>query len=155
MEQKYRTTLEEASRTAQSRRLEAIKEYEAFIKRHPNDKIWTPDVLMRLAELYYEKSEVDYRYADKEYNRRLLEVERISRLAKRELPMPSIFHGRVRGPSSYSEPWLEWPSWSSASSAARSSSWPWSGAARARETTRGARARALRMGEDRGDPKRG
>ncbi|MFH2009969.1 MAG: tetratricopeptide repeat protein [bacterium] len=89
LEQKYRTTLEEASRSAQSRRLEAIKEYEAFIKRYPNDTVWTPDVLMRLAELYYEKSEVDYRYADKQYNKRLREIERISKLAKRDLPVPS------------------------------------------------------------------
>jgi len=89
LEQRYKTTLEEASRTAQSRRLEAIKEYEAFIKRHPSDKIWTPDVLMRLAELYYEKAEVDYRYADKQYNKRLREIERISRLSGRELPVPS------------------------------------------------------------------
>jgi len=89
LERAYKTTLEEASRTAQSRRLEAIKEYEAFIKRHPSDKIWTPDVLMRLAELYYEKAEVDYRYADKQYNKRLREIERISRLSGRDLPVPS------------------------------------------------------------------
>jgi len=89
LEQTFKTTLEEASRTAQSRRLEAIKEYEAFIKRHPSDKIWTPDVLMRLAELYYEKAEVDYRYADKLYNKRLRDIERISRLSGRELPVPS------------------------------------------------------------------
>jgi tetratricopeptide (TPR) repeat protein len=89
LEQQYRTTLEEASRTAQSRRLEAIKEYEAFIKRHPSDKIWTPDVLMRLAELYYEKAEVDYRYVDRQYNKRLREIERISRLSGRDLPVPS------------------------------------------------------------------
>ncbi len=89
LERQYKTTLEEASRTAQSRRLEAIKEYEAFIKRHPNDRVWTPDVLMRLAELYYEKAEVDFRYADKQYSKRLREIERISRLSGRELPVPS------------------------------------------------------------------
>ncbi len=89
VERKYRKNLEEASRSAQSRRLEAIKEYEAFVKRYPNDKVWTPDVLMRLAELYYEKAQVDFRYADKKYQKRLMEIERLSRLAKRQLPMPT------------------------------------------------------------------
>lgn len=89
LDRRYRKNLEEASRSAQSRRIEAIKEYEAFVKRYPDDKVWTPDVLMRLAELYYEKAEVDFRYADKRYQKRLIEIERLSRLAKRELPVPS------------------------------------------------------------------
>src|SRR5205085_2364647 len=42
------------------RRLEAIAELERFYAKYPNDKRWTPDVMFRLAELYFERSNDEY-----------------------------------------------------------------------------------------------
>lgn len=41
-------------------RLRAIEEFEAFLERYPNDPIYTPDAMFRLAELYYEDSYESY-----------------------------------------------------------------------------------------------
>lgn len=41
-------------------RLEAIRYLEAFIRKYPGHPEYTPDALFRLAELYYEKSSIDY-----------------------------------------------------------------------------------------------
>ena len=38
------------------RRLAAITLFEGFLRRYPNDRRWTPDVIFRLAELYFEKA---------------------------------------------------------------------------------------------------
>ena len=35
-------------------RLDAIAAFEEFLQRYPNDPRYTPDVMLRLAELYYE-----------------------------------------------------------------------------------------------------
>jgi TolA-binding protein len=45
---------EEALLTEARRR--AIEEFEAFLRRYPNDATYTPDAMFRLAELYYEDS---------------------------------------------------------------------------------------------------
>lgn len=47
------TLLVEARRTA-------IEEFEAFLERYPNDPVYTPDAMFRLAELYYEASYEEY-----------------------------------------------------------------------------------------------
>ncbi|MDY0002213.1 MAG: tetratricopeptide repeat protein [Polyangia bacterium] len=88
LERKHKSLIDKAALNASARRLEAIKEYEAFVKRHPRDPVWTPDVLMRLAELYYEKAEEDFKVADKAYQAKVAEAERVYRLTKRELPVP-------------------------------------------------------------------
>ena len=48
---------EEQERT---RRIAAITLFEDFLQRYPNDRRWTPDVIFRLAELYFEKSHDEY-----------------------------------------------------------------------------------------------
>ena len=38
-------------------RLDAIAQFEEFLQRYPNDPKYTPDVMFRLAELYYEQQQ--------------------------------------------------------------------------------------------------
>jgi len=56
-------------REAKDRRRDAIAMFEAFLRRYPNDKRWTPEVLFRLAELYYEKSAEEFLDADEAYKK--------------------------------------------------------------------------------------
>ena len=41
------------------RRQNAIARFEGFVSKHPRDKRWTPDVLFRLAELYFDRSKLE------------------------------------------------------------------------------------------------
>ncbi|MCC6620112.1 MAG: tetratricopeptide repeat protein [Deltaproteobacteria bacterium] len=50
------------------RRNDAIRQFERFVAKYPTDPRYTPDAMFRLAELYYERSAVDYDDASKEYN---------------------------------------------------------------------------------------
>jgi cellulose synthase operon protein C len=58
------------------RREDAIAQFELFLKRYPKDPRYTPNAIIRLAELYFEKSETEYLAADREYNRMLELFER-------------------------------------------------------------------------------
>ena len=58
------------------RRLAAIGDFEQFLERYPNDVDYTPDVMFRLAELWYEQSVDDFNEADREYERRMTRYER-------------------------------------------------------------------------------
>ncbi len=49
----------------------AIADLQAFLARYPNHPEYTPDVVFRLAELYYERSLDRYNEADLEYDRAL------------------------------------------------------------------------------------
>ena len=44
-------------------RLRAIQEFERFIRRYPNDPVYTPDAMFRLGELYYERSSMEFQRA--------------------------------------------------------------------------------------------
>ncbi|MFO0750263.1 MAG: tetratricopeptide repeat protein [Myxococcota bacterium] len=54
--------------TERERRNDAIKQFERFIEKYPKEEQYTPDAMFRLAELYYERSAVDYEEASKSYN---------------------------------------------------------------------------------------
>jgi cellulose synthase operon protein C len=41
------------------RRMNAIARFEAFVAKHPRDKRWSPDVMFRLAELYFDRSKLE------------------------------------------------------------------------------------------------
>lgn len=56
-------------------RLDAIAAFEEFLQRYPNDPRYTPDVMFRLAELYYEKSSDDQSVAMKEYEALLKQLD--------------------------------------------------------------------------------
>ncbi len=50
-----------------ARRVEAIANFQRFLDRYPDDATYTPDVMFRLAELYYEDSIEQYRAQDRNY----------------------------------------------------------------------------------------
>lgn len=54
-----------------SRRMDAIAMFEAFLKKYPNDRRWTPDAMFRLAELYYEKSSEEFLSAQEAFQKAL------------------------------------------------------------------------------------
>lgn len=51
------------------RRIAAITLFEDFLRRYPNDKRWTPDVIFRLAELYFEKANDEYLIATERFEK--------------------------------------------------------------------------------------
>jgi tetratricopeptide (TPR) repeat protein len=53
------------------RRLDAIAMLEAFLRKYPDDKRWTPDAMFRLAELYYEKSFDEFLVLQEGYQKQL------------------------------------------------------------------------------------
>ncbi len=53
------------------KRKQAINVMEDFIIRYPNNKKYTPDVLFRLADLYFEKEELDYSNKKDEYENKM------------------------------------------------------------------------------------
>ncbi len=54
--------------TESERRNDAIAQFERFVEKYPKEPRYTPDAMFRLAELYYEKSAVDYDTALKHFN---------------------------------------------------------------------------------------
>ena len=65
----YNTEIDILRVEERARRNDAIVDFERFLERYPNDVEYTPDVMFRLAELYYEKAVDDYNLADEEYQR--------------------------------------------------------------------------------------
>ncbi|MFT7582456.1 MAG: TolA-binding protein, partial [Myxococcota bacterium] len=64
---RYTKQSKEASLTVRQRRLEAITRFERFVQKYPSDAEHTPDAMFRLAELYYERSAVDFDDAEQRY----------------------------------------------------------------------------------------
>jgi cellulose synthase operon protein C len=62
------------------RRDEAIAAFEEFLRKYPNNPRYSPDVIYRLAELYFEKANDDYLLADERYQRQL-ELFELGRIA--------------------------------------------------------------------------
>ena len=56
-------------------RLDAIAMFEEFLQRYPNEPTYSPDVMFRLAELYYEKTKDDYILAMGEFEQQLRLVD--------------------------------------------------------------------------------
>jgi hypothetical protein len=57
---KYEPLITVNEKEERDRRLDAIAMFEAFLRKYPTDKRWTPDAMFRLAELYYEKSSDEF-----------------------------------------------------------------------------------------------
>lgn len=56
----YERQIHEEERLQQEARLTAIRYFEEFLRRYPDDSNYTPDALFRLAELYFEDAYVQY-----------------------------------------------------------------------------------------------
>jgi tetratricopeptide (TPR) repeat protein len=69
--EKYEPMISFNESEEKQRRMDAIAVLEGFLRRYPADKKWTPDVMFRLAELYYEKSSDDFLNAQEAYQKAL------------------------------------------------------------------------------------
>ena len=68
---KYEPQIAGNEKEEKQRRIDAILVLEGFLHRYPADRKWTPDVMFRLAELYYEKSADDFLVAQEAYQKAL------------------------------------------------------------------------------------
>jgi tetratricopeptide (TPR) repeat protein len=71
----YEAEIAKRRTRARERRLEAIREYEDFLVRHPDDPAWTPEVMFRLAELQFQAADDIYQQAEDEWEKALREHE--------------------------------------------------------------------------------
>jgi tetratricopeptide (TPR) repeat protein len=69
--EKYEPLITFNEKEEKQRRMDAIAVLEGFLRRYPSDKKWTPDVMFRLAELYYEKSSDEFLTAQEDYQKAL------------------------------------------------------------------------------------
>lgn len=72
---KYEKQIREEEAEERIRRIAAITLFEDFLRRYPNDKRWTPDVIFRLAELYFGKAHDEYLQAEERYQKRMAAYE--------------------------------------------------------------------------------
>lgn len=68
---KYEPQISGNEKEEKQRRIDAIAVLEGFLRKYPADRKWTPDVMFRLAELYYEKSADDFLAAQEIYQKAL------------------------------------------------------------------------------------
>lgn len=68
---KYEPQIALNEQEEKQRRMDAIAMFEAFLRKYPSDKRWTPDAMFRLAELYYEKSSEEFLTATEAYQKAL------------------------------------------------------------------------------------
>src|SRR6185436_10555291 len=80
----YEKAIRDLETLERKERLDAIARFEEFLRRYPDDARYTPDVMFRLAELYYERSSDDHLLAMRDYEERLKAMDP----AKNEEPPP-------------------------------------------------------------------
>jgi len=68
---KYEPLITLNEKDERNRRMDAIAMFEAFLRKYPSDRRWTPDAMFRLAELYYEKSSDEFLIAQESYQKAL------------------------------------------------------------------------------------
>jgi TolA-binding protein len=71
----YEQKISEIEVLERKERLDAIAMFEEFLQRYPNEPKYSPDVMFRLAELYYEKTKDDYILAMTGYEEQLKLVD--------------------------------------------------------------------------------
>ena len=67
----YEKAISQLEDQERQERLAAIARFEEFLRRYPNEPRYTPDVMFRLAELYYERSSDAHLVAMRDYERTL------------------------------------------------------------------------------------
>ncbi len=75
LEASYEKAISDIEVLERKERLDAIAMFEEFLNRYPDDPKYSPDVMFRLAELYYERTKDDYGVAMKEYEEQLKLVD--------------------------------------------------------------------------------
>ncbi len=71
LEAQYGREIAEHKRKAKKLRADAIARYEAFVEKRPNSPVWTPEVMIRLAELHFEEESERFAELEKEYEEAL------------------------------------------------------------------------------------
>jgi TolA-binding protein len=90
----YNRAISELEEEENQRRLEAIAVFEKFLAKYPDDASYTPGALWRLAELYYEKSKVDYSEEEDQFDSELAAFNRGETKVEPLPPMPH-FEGTI------------------------------------------------------------
>lgn len=90
----YERSIKELEREENQRRLQAIEVFERFLAKYPDDPRYTPGVLWRLAELYFEKAKLEYARAEDAFDQKLMAYNRGETKVEPMLPMPH-FEGTV------------------------------------------------------------
>jgi TolA-binding protein len=67
----YEKAISELEIAERKERLDAIARFEEFLRRYPKEPRYTPDVMFRLAELYYERSSDEHLAAMREHEEKL------------------------------------------------------------------------------------
>ncbi|MEO1271270.1 MAG: tetratricopeptide repeat protein, partial [Myxococcota bacterium] len=67
IEEVYDKEIRSLEALERDRRIDAIAALEEFLRKYPNNKVYTPDVIYRLAELYFEKANDEYLTADESF----------------------------------------------------------------------------------------
>lgn len=67
LEASYEKAISDIEILERKERLDAIAMFEEFLSRYPDEPKYSPDVMFRLAELYYEKTKDDYSVAMKDF----------------------------------------------------------------------------------------
>jgi len=67
----YNQAISKLEQEENRRRLKAIEVFKKFLAKYPDSPDYTPGALWRLAELYYEKSEVDFNGEEDAYDKQL------------------------------------------------------------------------------------
>ena len=70
----YEKAIRDLEVVERQERLDAIAQFENFLKRYPDDPQYTPDAMFRLAELYYERSSDDQVIAMRAYEDQLKQL---------------------------------------------------------------------------------
>ncbi|MBU8899549.1 tetratricopeptide repeat protein [Corallococcus sp. M34] len=87
----YEKTLADLESQERRERLDAIARFEEFLRRYPNEPRYTPDVMFRLAELYYERSSDTQLLAMRDYEERLKAMPEDSQVETP--PEPDVDYG--------------------------------------------------------------
>jgi tetratricopeptide (TPR) repeat protein len=74
LSESYEKAIAEVEAQQRLERLEAIARFEEFLRRYPDEPRYTPDVMFRLAELYYERSSDTHLLAQREHTEKLRDL---------------------------------------------------------------------------------
>jgi len=90
LNERYDRQSRDVESNERERRNDAIRQFERFVAKYPTDPRYTPDAMFRLAELYYERSAVDYDDATKQYNAQKALYDR-GKIPERPTPPTRLF----------------------------------------------------------------
>ncbi|MDY0060839.1 MAG: tetratricopeptide repeat protein [Myxococcota bacterium] len=80
----YEGRMQQLDEDERSRRLDAIARFEEFLVKYPDNEVYTPDAMFRLAELYFDQSNDDYLLAVGGYEDELADFEAGKRAVRPE-----------------------------------------------------------------------